>query len=303
MKHVAFLFALLFPVLFWAETISYTYDDAGRVVRVSYASTGKSIFYRYDKAGKLLLRLVTAPQPGPAPSITAAGVTNAASFIGGPVAPGEIVTLFGAGIGPAALTGLNLSTSGFVDSFAGDTLVLFDGAPAPLIYASAGQTSVIVPYSVAGKATTQLQVQFQGRISAALPIPVTAAAPALFSFNGSGKGGGAILNQDSKVNTPSNPADKGTVVVLFGTGEGQTIPGGIDGKLAAGVYPKPVLPVSATIDGRAAEVLYYGAAPGLVAGVLQVNVKVPADAASGDVPVVVKVGSASSQPGLTVALR
>lgn len=303
MKRASLFCILLFLFLCRAETVNYTYDDAGRLIRVTYASSGKSISYSYDKAGNLLLRLVTATQPGPAPAITAAGVVNAASFLGGPVAPGEIVALFGSGIGPPTLAGLTLTRPGFLDSFVADTVVLFDGVPAPLIYVSANQTSAIVPYAVAGKSSTQLQVQFQGRVSGAATLPVTAAAPALFSLSATGKGGGAILNQDFSVNTESNPADKGSIIVLFGTGEGQTTPGGIDGKLAAGVFPKPLKLVSVTIDGRAAEVLYAGAAPGLVAGVLQVNARVPADAGSGNVPVVVKVDSVSSQPGLTVAVR
>ena len=60
------------------------------------------------------------------------------------------------------------------------------------------------------------------------------AAPALFSANSSGKGNGAILNQDNTPNSPANPAEKGSVVVLFGTGEGQTNPRGVDGRIAMG---------------------------------------------------------------------
>lgn len=92
-------------------------------------------------------------------------------------------------------------------------------------------------------------------------------------------------------------------MVLFGTGEGQTNPPGVDGKLAAGVFPKPTQTVSVLIGGQQAEILYAGAAPGLVAGVLQVNARIPAAAASGNIPVVVSVGNSSSQPDLTVAVR
>ena len=302
MRWATAFWVLLFALLCRADTVNYTYDNAGRLVRVSYGS-GKSIFYTYDKAGNLSQRLVTTTLAGPAPAITAAGVVNAASFLGGPVTPGEIVTLFGTGVGPATLVGLSLTRAGFVDNFLADTSVLFDGVPAPLIYVSANQTSAIVPYAVAEKSSTQMQVEFQGRRSSAVTLPVAQSAPALFSLNATGKGGGAILNQDSSVNTPANPADKGSVVVLFGTGEGRTNPPGVDGKLAAGTFPKPVLPVRVRIGEIDAETLYAGAAPGLVAGVFQINVRVPADVASGDVPVVVTVGNASSQPELTVAVR
>jgi uncharacterized protein (TIGR03437 family) len=91
---------------------------------------------------------------------------------------------------------------------------------------------------------------------------------------------------------------------LYATGEGQTTPAGIDGLLANGpTYPKPSLPVSVTIGGIAADVLYAGAAPTFVAGVMQMNVRVPAGLASGPQPVQLTVGNASSQQLITVAVR
>jgi len=305
MHFVRFRFAALFCAagFLCADTVSYTYDEAGRLARVQY-SGGKSIAYTYDAAGNLLRRLVTGPAAaGAIPAATAAGVVNAASFQGGPVAPGEIVTVFGTGIGPPALAGVQLTRAGAFSSFVADTQVLFDGAASPLVYVSGGQTSAIVPYAVAGRGNTQMVVEYQGRRSPPVTLAVAAAAPALFSLNASGRGGGAILNEDSSVNTEANPAAKGSVVVLFGTGEGQTDPAGLDGKLAAGVFPRPVLPPSVRIGGLASEVSYFGAAPGLVAGVFQANVRISASAPSGNLPVVVTVGSASSQADLTVAVR
>ena len=90
---------------------------------------------------------------------------------------------------------------------------------------------------------------------------------------------------------------------MFATGEGQTDPEGVDGRLAGDVLPKPRAPVSVQIGGLPAEVLYAGAAPGLVAGVLQVNAKVPDGAASGAVPLLLTVGNATSPGGVTVAVQ
>jgi uncharacterized protein (TIGR03437 family) len=231
-------------------------------------------------------------------------VVNAASYVGGAVAPGEIVTLTGVGIGPPALVGAALDPAGKLSSTIGETRVLFDGTPAPLVYVRADQSSAIVPYAVAGRVSTQVVVEYQGNRSAAVAVPVTAALPALFSANASGRGQGAILNQDNSYNSSANPAAKESIVILFGTGEGQTNPVGVDGQLAASVFPKPVLPLSVTFGGiRAAEILYAGAAPGQVAGLFQINVRLPAGIASGDVPVVVTVGPAASQAGLTVAVK
>ena len=174
---------------------------------------------------------------------------------------------------------------------------------APIIYSVSGQVTAIVPYEVAGEATTQVQVRYNGITSNLAPLPVVSTAPALFSALSSGKGQGAILNQDNSVNSDANPAAPGSVVVLFGTGEGQTNPNGVDGRLNVSTLPAPNWPVTATIGGVNATVLYAGAAPGLVAGVLQVNVRVPSGIPGGDQPVVVTIGGASTQAGLTVAIK
>jgi uncharacterized protein (TIGR03437 family) len=114
---------------------------------------------------------------------------------------------------------------------------------------------------------------------------------------------GAILNQNGSVNSSSNPASRGSEVVFFGTGEGMTTPAGVDGQIAATVYPKPVMPVSVMIGGRQAQVQYAGVAPGDVAGVLQINAVIPADCPTGNVPVGISVGSYSSPDNVTVAVQ
>jgi uncharacterized protein (TIGR03437 family) len=80
----------------------------------------------------------------------------------------------------------------------------------------------------------------------------------------------------------------------------------VDGVINANSLPlpKPSLPVSVQINGETAEVTYAGAAPGEVAGMLQVNARIPADAPSGTVvPITITVGDATSQAGVTVAIK
>ncbi|MEO8129839.1 MAG: hypothetical protein ABI822_22245, partial [Bryobacteraceae bacterium] len=128
--------------------------------------------------------------------------------------------------------------------------------------------------------------------------------PGLFSANASGRGQGAILNQDNSANTSSNPATKGQAIVLYATGEGQTTPVGVDGKIIGSDLKKSLLPVSVKVGGIDCTVEYAGSAPGLVSGVFQVNVRLSSSVPSGsNVPVVLTVGPASSQDGLTVAIR
>jgi uncharacterized protein (TIGR03437 family) len=304
MKYVPLPFIFICVATVSAQTVNYTYDQAGRLSSVVYPNRTTAT-YTYDASGNLLRKLVAPAATGTPPAPSNGGVVNAASEQGTTVAPGEIVAIFGTGIGPTTLANYSITPANFFDTLAGNTTVLFDGIPAPLIYASAGQTAAIVPYSVAGQASTLMVVNYQGLASPPLKLNIAPSAPGLFSADSSGTGNGAILNQDSSINSPSNPAARGSIIVLYGTGEGQTNPPGVNGRIALSVYPKPLLPVKVTIGGVDATsgILYTGAAPSLVAGVFQINVTVPQNLAAGAVPVVVTVGSASSQSGLTVSLK
>ena len=237
-------------------------------------------------------------QPPPV-AFSAASVVNASSFQGGAVSPGEMVTIFGTSLGPTALAYLQVDATGkFLTSNIGNTQVTFDGTPAPLIYTAAGQLSAIVPYEVAGKGATSIQITHIGVLSAPVSVPVTDAAPVLFTDNQAGSGQ-AASQSDALSNSAQYPAARGSVIVLYGTGEGQTNPAGQDGLLAlTAPYPAPVLPVSVQIDGKPAAVQYAGTAPLDVAGILQVNAVVPLDATAGDVPVVLTIGNHLSRPGV-----
>jgi uncharacterized protein (TIGR03437 family) len=247
--------------------------------------------------------LTVSGAPG-GPVLTAAGIVNAASGVGGAIAPGEMVVIYGLNMGPSALVPLQLNSAGMVANSLAGTQVLFNNVAAPLIYTSAGQVSAVVPYEVAGQTNVPVQVTYNGNASAAVSVPVAAAAPALFTINQQGTGQAAALNQDYTLNGPGNPAARGSVIQLFGTGEGSIQPAVADGTLAnSAPFPTPSLQISATIDGQPAQVQYGGTAPGGVAGFLQVNLIVPANARSGIVPVVITVGNASSPSTATIAVQ
>jgi uncharacterized protein (TIGR03437 family) len=231
--------------------------------------------------------------PGDRPRASAAGTLNAASFRGGAVAPGEVVTIFGERLGRAALTTARLVNGRLATELAG-TRVLFDGIAAPLVYTSSGQVSAIVPYSVGGKSTVQMEVESLGVRSVPAALSVVEAAPALFTANSSGSGPvAAQLYPEARV------------AVLYATGEGLVDPLPQDGALALGqVLPVPRLPVKVLLAGREVPILYAGAAPGLTAGVMQINISVPEDlAGQRDLPVVLQVGTARSPDGVTLTLR
>lgn len=266
-------------------------------------SDGKLDLLVADSLSNAMLVLVNATAVPNQPAINKNSVVNAASYASGTLAPGEMITIFGSNLGPTQLVGLQLNASGLVADTLAATQVFFDALAAPLVYARSDQVSAIVPYEITGQKNTRVMLQHNGQTSATVTIPVAASVPGLFTTDASGKGPGVVLNQDFSVNSAANPAPQGSIVLLYGTGEGQTNPPGLDGTLAGETLPKPVLPVAVTIDGQDAEVLYAGAAPGLVAGVLQVNVRLPGGIHSGAVPVVLRIGQASSQSGVTVSVQ
>jgi uncharacterized protein (TIGR03437 family) len=150
-----------------------------------------------------------------------------------------------------------------------------------------------------------MQVDYQGLRSDILTLPVAATAPGLFSLDMRGRGPGAILNEDGfTLNSPSQPAPRGSLVVIYATGAGQTAPPGQDGLVPSTLLPKPVLPVTVRIGGATAKVEYAGAAPYYVSGLLQITARVPLDIEPGDyVPVILTVSGQSSLPAVTVAVR
>jgi uncharacterized protein (TIGR03437 family) len=229
------------------------------------------------------------------------GVVNAASFVPGPVAPGEIVTIFGTGFGTKDLA-LNSYDSGRLPSFVGDTRVYFDGTPAPMIYSFNGQISAIVPYSVSG--STNVQVEYLGTKSAPVAVPVSAAAPGIFTCGGKPTLAVVVNATDhNRISCASDwqPAAKGAVLTLFITGEGQTNPASTDGVLpAAPNFPVPAAPVTVTFGSAEGRVLFSGR---VYAGVTQINVVVPQGAPAGAVPLAVSIGGVKTQSGVTVSLE
>jgi uncharacterized protein (TIGR03437 family) len=249
---------------------------------------------------------VTAPLP------TINSVVNAASSIKGSVSPGEIVTIYGTALGPATAAYATIDPStGKLATTIGGVQVLFSGTAAPMIYASSLQVNAIVPYEMARVASPQVWVKYVGQTSNAYQLTSATTAPGLFTQNASGSGPGAILNQNYSLNGPNNPAAKGSIVMVYMTGEGQTSPAGVTGAITLPnlpppqVTPSPLLTsIGVLINGQPAAWTYAGEAPGLAAGLLQLNVQIPQTAQSG-VPnsITVSIGPNVSQTGVTVSVQ
>jgi uncharacterized protein (TIGR03437 family) len=232
--------------------------------------------------------------PGPA----LASLLNAATLFPGfatqsptgAVAPGEIVTLFGSGLGSTKPT------------------VNFNQYPAAVLYSSDCQINAVVPFEVNPGYTTLVTVQSGNQLLGPIKLPVAVAAPGIFTINERGTGQGAILNQDSSANSPANPAAPGSIVSIYATGTGPLNPSPADGALGplTPPFPAPEVGVSATVGGVNSFIVFAGQAPGLIAGVTQINLQIPQDAPTGDaVPIIIYAGNYPSlynQP-VTLAVR
>jgi uncharacterized protein (TIGR03437 family) len=205
-------------------------------------------------------------------------IVNGASNQSGGIAPGEIVTIYGAGLGPATLVVAPPDTQ--PTDLAG-TRVLVNGAPVRLLYVSAGQIAAIMPAPLVGT-NADIVVSVNNVVTQPFPLSVVAAAPGLFTADATGLGQARAVNADGSANGGSRPALVGTTLTLFATGEG----------LFADA-------IGVSIGGLSAHVQNVTRTP---SGVLQVTVSVPAGI-TGRLPVVLTAGSVTSQPGVTLAIQ
>jgi uncharacterized protein (TIGR03437 family) len=278
-----------------ASATSFTAD----VASVSAGLTATITALSGDGSADVLLWVL--PPASPSPALFA--VVDSASYQAVPLTPGGLVTAFGQNLGPSALAASQLN-AGIVSTALAGTQALFDNIPAPLLYVQSGQLSAVVPFEVAGKSAVQVEVQVLGQMSNPVILPVAAAAPGVFTADASGQGQAVAWNQDYSLNSPANPAATGSIVSIYSDGLGQTNPPGMDGAMTGAALSNAAATVSASIDGVPSQVLYAGTAPGLVAGVFQVNVKIPDTVMPGSaVPLVLMAAGASSQAGVSLSVQ
>jgi uncharacterized protein (TIGR03437 family) len=210
-------------------------------------------------------------------------VSNAATFAAGPVAPGEIVTLFGNGLGPQQGVQLSATLQSPFPTQAESVQVTFDGKPAPLLWVQDTQINLVVPWSVAGP-TTEVCATYNNVQTNCLTWPVAEASPAVFTVDGYYA---AALNQDGTLNSATSPAPAHSIVSIFATGLGPIGPPQADGSLVGLPLPVNTLPVQVAtyfcpsilgswppnceLTLTVSNAIYAGPAPFLIAGASQIN--------------------------------
>ena len=244
------------------------------------AMAADGVVYIAD-TGNRRVRALTPPVAGELVAPPAAlAVAHAASNQLTAVAPGLLVSIYGTGLGPETPEAGVFGADGLLPTAVGGTQITFGGVASPLLYVSATQVNAQVPDAVAGHATALLEVRRNGLPRASLTVAVQPTAPGLFVGAGNVV---AAVNSDGSINGPEHAATRGSIVLLFATGDGLELSGWTQA------------PVAVSIGGNAAEVLYAGAAPGF-AGLMQINARVPASLA-GSLAVVLTVGAVSTAPG------
>ncbi len=294
------LFPCVPDVSVYSSTYLTVYDPTGNILESTYLPEGAGsntlavapgpAVYVAGQTGSAytptstiagLSSLWSLTRFAPATSIHAvqlACVGNAGSYYTGPVAAGEIVSLFGQGLGPAqGAQGQFDPQTGYPQQVS-TVQVTFNGAAAPLLYVQDGQINAIVPWSLAGASGAQICVLYNGATTNCLSWPVANAAPGVFTVDGYYA---AAVNQDGTINSATNPAPSGTLVSVFATGLGPISPAVQDGALV--LPPLPTDDIQFMAYGRVGgiifsygplETTYAGPAPYEVAGVSQVNFRV-----------------------------
>jgi uncharacterized protein (TIGR03437 family) len=222
-----------------------------------------------------------------AQTLPLACVGNAATYFTTPVAPGEMVTLIGNGLGPAQGVQAQLTRQSPYPTQVSGVEVTFNGTPASLMWVQGSQINAIAPWSLTPGDNTEICVLLSGATTNCLTWPVAPTAPAVFTVDGSHA---VALNQDGTINSANNPAPVGSIVAVWATGLGPIHPPQPDGAEVVPPLPDNLLqagveawwftlhpPFGASLSPAPVPVTYAGPAPYLVSGTSQVNFQIPAN--------------------------
>jgi len=200
----------------WRRQLGTAADDQASVISAApgklFVAGGPAPFSFLAALDKDLPSLPSGPR------IHNECVVNGANYVGGAIAPGEILTIFGDSLGPPGGVQAHLSQDSPLPYALADTRVLFNGVAGALLYVSSRQTNAIAPYALTPGASVEVVVEYKGERSNAVMLPVQPAHLGVFSLDGSGQGPAAAWNEDGTLNSVSNPAHPGSAITFYATG-------------------------------------------------------------------------------------
>jgi uncharacterized protein (TIGR03437 family) len=231
------------------------------------------------------------------------GIKDAFTGLFVPIAPGQIFTLEGINFGPSTPVAGIVDSSGLQGTNLANTQVFFDGYASPLLHVSSNKLRGVVPFEIAGRTSTVVQMTYNGVTSPPVTVPVQGSSISIASDCGCG----GILNQDGTLNTAFNPASVGDTVTIRVSYAGPFANGftGTTGRTTIGPpYPAPAGPVSVAIGGvPVTDIQSIANEPGSLESIMLVSVTIPPGVQPDlSVPVVVAVGDATSVAWTTIAV-
>jgi uncharacterized protein (TIGR03437 family) len=259
------------------DSLSELSSDGSKLLySANFASATAGQTLAVDQAGVVHLAgtagLVSTITPGQTPASRIFGIMNAAAGpVSGRIAPGEVISIFGFGLGPTSAVAATPSGEQFPTTLGG-VQVLVNGTAIPLLYVSASQINAEIPAPLNGVENDGAVIQVTNG-SAKLPDFRVQVDQTIFGVFQSAGGAIAAINQDGTLNSASNPAKAGTIVSIWATGFlnfGVTADGAVS-TAADNWCSYCQVSVGATTE----TVAYEGAAPGLIDGVMQINFMVP----------------------------
>lgn len=209
-------------------------------------------------------------------------VTNGASFVAGPVAPGSLISVFGERLSATTTQAPSLPLS----TELGGVSVRINGIPAPLLFVSPGQLNLQVPWTL-DSGTASIRVTVNGVEQAPISATIEAVSPGIF----------AVVHADGSPVSSENPAAAGEVLVVYANGLG-AVTGLVQSGQASPSNPpaRTIQTPSGTLGGVGAPIEFSGLTPGLV-GLYQINVRVPANFPPGALtPLIVSLGGQTAIP-------
>jgi uncharacterized protein (TIGR03437 family) len=251
---------------------------------VAAEQNGNAVAAGTDAQGDIILSALTTI-PGPPRLVDTCVLPSAYPALPGPLAPGEIISIYGAGFGPQQ--GVTAQPAGnLLGTDLAGVQVLIGNQPAPLLYVSSQQINLVTPYALSGLSAAPVRIVTPSGASNTVVLNVQPAAPEIFvNPSNAFETTAAIINPDGTLNSPDHPAHAGDTVAMFVSGLGQTNPAGVDGMIPEGPGGTPLLPITVQLQSAPvspdATITYAGYAPGFVSGAVQVNFQVPNFSATG----------------------
>jgi uncharacterized protein (TIGR03437 family) len=210
--------------------------------------------------------IVGTVAPSGTPLMRIFGIANAAyGPLLGRIVPGELISIYGPHIGPAKPV-TAVASSGFLPTSLAGVQVLVNGVAVPLLYVSDSQINAVAPQAASPNSSVTVQIVSSSVTSPIFPATVVAADPQVFQ---NPVGTAAAVNQDGTVNSAANPAKAGSIISIWATGTGSIYPQPLDGQISTAAQDYDCCQITL------GPVVYAGAAPGMVAGIVQINFQVP----------------------------